>query len=121
MDVTDFNDAFLDSTYLKLDEGALAFIFTSDRVKAATALSTEDANRLVREHHAALVKMYGDTTRRILIEPFYIELFEELAAQPDEVAYAFINLALRRVEDEQVEAARVAEVKKYQAKRKPKA
>ncbi|MCA8914758.1 MAG: hypothetical protein KDB90_05040 [Planctomycetes bacterium] len=121
MEATDFNDAFLDSTYLKLDEGALSFIFTPARVKAATALSIDEAGKLVKANHAALVKIYGDTTKRILIEPFYIELFEELAEQPDEVAYAFINLALRRVEDDEVEAARVTEVKKYQAKRKPKA
>ncbi|MCB9896019.1 MAG: hypothetical protein H6839_16415 [Planctomycetes bacterium] len=121
MEATDFNDAFLDSTYLKLDEGALSFIFTPARVKAATALSVEQANLLVQDNHDALVKIYGDTTKRILIEPFYMELFEELAEQPDDVAFAFINLALRRVEDERVEAARVAEVKKYQAKRKPKA
>jgi len=121
MDQTDFNDAFLDSTYLKLDKGALSFIFTPERVEAALKLSVDGAGALVKKHHAELVKTYGDTTRRILIEPFYMELFEELAEKPDEVAHAFINLAMRRVEDPEIEAARIAEVKKYQAKRKPKA
>jgi hypothetical protein len=121
MDVTDFNDAFLDSTYLKLDQGALSFIFTAERVKAAEALSVQQANELLRKHHAELVRLYGNTTRRILVEAFYNDLFEELSELPDEVAWAFINLALRRIEDPEVEGARVAEVKKYQAKRKPKA
>ena len=149
MDTTDFNDAFLDSTYLKLDEGALSFIFTPARVKAATAQSVDEADALLKKHQAPsspfgssgagdliqlalsgalstgggteVRKIYGDTTKRILIEAFYIELFEELAEQPDEVAYAFINLCLRRIEDPVVEEARVAEVRKYQAKRKPKA
>ncbi|MCB9932371.1 MAG: hypothetical protein H6841_03015 [Planctomycetes bacterium] len=121
MDVSDFNDAFLDSTYLKLDQGALSFIFTAERVKAAQGLGVDAANALLQKHHAELVRLYGDTTRRILVEAFYNDLFEELADLPDEVAWTFINLALRRIEDAQVEAARVAEVKKYQAKRKPKA
>jgi hypothetical protein len=120
MDADDFNDAFLDSTYLKLDKGALSFIFTPQRVEAALKLSVDQANALVKKHQAELVKTYGDTTKRILIEAFYMELFEDLSTKADEVAYAFINLAMRRVEDPEVEAARIAEVKKYQAKRKPK-
>jgi hypothetical protein len=121
MDGTDFNDAFLDSTYLKLDKGALSFIFTPARVDAALKLSVQQAQSLVNEHRDELARIYGDTAKRILNEPFYMELFEELSDQPDEIAHAFINLCMRRVADETVEAARVAEVRKYQAKRKPKA
>jgi hypothetical protein len=121
MEAGDFNDAFLDSTYLKLDRGALSFIFTPERVDAALKLSVDQASALMKKHHAALVKIYGDTTRRILIEAFYMELFEDLSNEPDEVAHAFINLCMRRIEDPEIEAARVAEVRKYQAKRKPKA
>lgn len=119
MEPTDFNDAFLDSTYLKLDEGALAFIFTRPVVQAAQALSVEQAQAYLKKHHATLVSLYGSTTRRILMEAFYTDLFEELSVMDPEVVAAFINLALRRIEDEQVEAARVAEVQKYQARRKP--
>ena len=120
METTDFNDAFLDSTYLKLDEGALSFIFTKERVAAAQALSVDEANALLQKHHAELVKLYGDTTKRILLDAFYNDLFEELSAREDEIAFAFINLALRRIEDEEVEGARVSEVKKYQARLKKK-
>jgi hypothetical protein len=121
MEGTDFNDAFLDSTYLKLDRGALSFIFTPQRVEAALKLSVPQAQALVHANREELARIYGDTAKRILNEPFYMELFEELSDRPDEIAYAFINLCMRRVEDEAVEAARVAEVRKYQAKRKPKA
>jgi hypothetical protein len=121
MDATDFNDAFLDSTYLKLDKGALSFIFTPERVDAALKLSVPAAAALVKGNRETLAGIYGDTAKRILNEPFYMELFEELSEQPDDIAFAFINLCMRRVEDETVEAARVAEVRKYQAKRKPKA
>lgn len=120
MDTTDFNDAFLDSTYLKLDEGALAFIFTKEKVEAAQKLSVDEANALLQKHHGELVRIYGDATKRILLDAFYHELFEDLIARDDEVVYAFINLALRRIEDPEVEGARVAEVKKYQARMKKK-
>ena len=120
MTTTDFNDAFLDSTYLKLDEGALAFIFSKERVEAAQQLSVEEANALLQKHHAELIRLYGETTKRIFIDAFYHDLFEDLSDRDDEVAHVFINLALGRIEDAEVEGARVAEVKKYQARMKKK-
>lgn len=119
MATADFTDAFLDSQYLKLDEGALAFIFSKDRVEAAKALDEADAQALLETHHEQLVRLYGDVTRRILKDAFYMKLFEELSELEDDVAYAFINLALRRIGDEKVEAARVKAVQDYQAKRPP--
>jgi len=116
----DFEDAFLDSTYLKLDEGALAFIFTKQRVEAAKGISPEEAKTLLGKHHAELVRIYGETTKRILMDAFWHDLFEDLFEREDEVVFAFINLALGRISDEAVEAARVAEVKKYQARLKKK-
>lgn len=118
MDADEFTDAFLDSQYLRLTDGALAFIFTKPRVQAAQALSVAEANALLQKHHAQLVKIYGDTTRRILGDAYYMNLFEQLFELDDEVAFAFINLALRRVEDPQIEAARVQAVTEYQRKRK---
>ena len=118
MEADDFTDAFLDSQYLRLTEGALAFIFTKPRVQKAQALSPEQAGALLQKHHAQLVKIYGDVTKRILADAFYMKMFEELYDLPDEVAFAFINLALRRIEDTQVEAARVQAVTEYQRKRK---
>jgi hypothetical protein len=119
MATADFTDAFLDSQYLKLDEGALAFIFSKDRVEAAKALDEAGAQALLETHHEHLVRLYGDVTRRILKDAFYMKLFEELSELEDEVAYAFINLALRRIGDERVEAARVKAVQDFQAKRPP--
>lgn len=116
----DFDDAFLDSTYLKLDDGALAFIFTKERVEAATAISPEEASALLDKHQDELVRIYGETTKRILMDAFWHDLFEDLFEREDEVVFAFINLALGRITDEKVEAARVAEVKKYQARLKKK-
>ncbi len=118
---TNFTDAFLDSQYLKLDEGALAFIFSRDRVQTARAAKDADLTQWLQKHHAALVDLYGTVTRRILKDAFYDNLFEELSELPDEVATVFINLALRRIQDADVEAARVKAVQEYQAKRKPKA
>lgn len=119
MSVADFTDAFLDSQYLKLDEGALAFIFSRERVEAAKAVTPVQAQELLAAHHAELVRLYGDVTKRILKDAFYMKLFEELSELPDEVAFAFINLALRRISDERVEAARVKAVQDFQAKRPP--
>ena len=116
--MSDFEDAFLDSEYLKLDEGALAFIFTKERVEAAKALSAEDASARLAKHHEELVRLYGEATKRILMDAFWHDLFEDLADREEDVMFAFINLALGRIEDEEVEAARVAEVKKYQARLK---
>ncbi|MBX3472812.1 MAG: hypothetical protein KF754_00310 [Planctomycetes bacterium] len=116
-----FTDAFLDSQYLKLDEGALAFIFTRERVNAARALGADQAAAYLARHHDKLVRLYGDVTRRILKDAFYDSLFEQLSELEDEIAFAFINLCLRRIQDEAVEAARVQAVQEYQAKRKPKA
>lgn len=118
--MADFEDAFLDSTYLKLDEGALAFIFTKERVDAAKALSIEDARARLQKHHEELVRLYGETTKRILMDAFWHDLFEDLAEREQDVVFAFINLALGRIEDQEVEAARVEEVKKYQARLKKK-
>lgn len=118
----DFTDAFLDSQYLKLDQGALSFIFTEARVNAALEMPPAKAREALKRHHAELVGLYGDVTKRILKDAFYMGLFEELSELEDEVAYTFINLALRRIEDPEVEAARVKAVQEYQAKRtKPKA
>lgn len=114
-----FTDAFLDSQYLKLDEGALAFIFTRDRVQAAQQVSVDQARAWLDAHRPALVRLYGEVTRRILKEPFYDALFEQLSELDDEVAFTFINLCLRRIEDAEVEQARVAAVQEYQARRKP--
>jgi hypothetical protein len=118
--MSDFEDAFLDSTYLKLDEGALAFIFTKERVEAAKGLSVEEARERLASHHEELVRLYGETTKRILMDAFWHDLFEDLAEREEDVVFAFINLALGRIEDAEVEAARVAEVKKYQARLKKK-
>lgn len=118
--MSDFEDAFLDSTYLKLDEGALAFIFTKERVQAAQALSVEDAQARLAKHHEEMVRLYGETTKRILMDAFWHDLFEDLSDREEDVVYAFINLALGRISDDEVEAARVAEVKKYQARLKKK-
>ncbi|MCC6572173.1 MAG: hypothetical protein IT462_00145 [Planctomycetes bacterium] len=114
----DFVDAFLDSTYLKLDEGALAFIFTKERVKQAQALPLEKAKALVAANRDELAKIYSGVARRILKDAFYMNLFVELAELPDDIAFAFMNLCLRRVEDEQVEAARREVVSKIAAQRK---
>lgn len=116
----EFTDAFLDSQYLKLDEGALSFIFTRERVDAAKLVSVDQARGFLKQHHDALVGLYGTVTKRILKDAFYMELFEELSELDDEVAFAFINLCLRRIEDPAVEQARVKAVQEYQAKRKPK-
>ena len=113
-----FTDAFLDSEYLKLDEGALAFIFTRGRIEAAKALSEEEALALVDANRETLVKLYARATERILREAFYMDLFEELSELEDGIAFAFMNLALGRVQDAEVEAARVKVVAAYQAKRK---
>ncbi len=118
MEAPDFNDAFLDTQYLKLDEGALGFIFTRERVAKALALSAPDAKRMLADNHGALVDLMAVTTRRILHEAFYTRLFEDLSALPDEQAYPFIHLALRRLDDPEVEAARVKVVKAFQDKRK---
>lgn len=120
MQSQEFTDAFLDSQYLKLDEGALAFIFTRERVNAAKAVSVETARQYLARHHGQLVGLYGTVTRRILKDAFYMDMFEQLAELDDEVAFAFINLCLRRTEDPEVEQARVKAVQEYQAKRKPK-
>lgn len=121
MDHSEFTDAFLDREYLKLnDEGTLNFIFTKERVQRAKELPVDEAEALLQKHHDALVEIYRDTTKRILIEAFYTELFEELADKDDEVALAFINLVLGRVRDEEAEKARVEEVRKFQAKRQKK-
>lgn len=114
----DFADAFLDSTYLKLDEGALAFIFTRQRVEKASQLTTAEAAALVATHRDELVRLYAGTARRILKDAFYMQLYEELAELDDELAFAFINLCLRRVEDETIEAARRDVVVKIAASRK---
>ncbi len=114
----DFADAFLDSTYLKLDEGALAFIFTRQRVEKASQLSTAEAAALVAAHRDELARLYAGTARRILKDAFYMQLYEELAELDDELAFAFINLCLRRVEDETIEAARRDVVVKIAASRK---
>lgn len=119
MATADFTDAFLDSQYLKLDEGALAFIFSRERVDAAKAMKPERASELLASHRDELVRLYGDVTRRILKDAFYMKLFEELSELEDDVAFAFINLALRRISDEQVEAARVKVVQEFQAKKPP--
>lgn len=115
-----FTDAFLDSQYLKLDEGALSFIFTRERVDAAKLVSVDEAVKMLARHHDHLVRLYGTVTKRILKDAFYMDLFEELSGLDDEVAYSFINLCLRRVQDAAVEQARVKAVTEYQAKRKPK-
>lgn len=121
MDHSDFTDAFLDREYLKLDdEGPLNFIFGKNRVRAAKELPVDEAEALLQKHHQTMVDLYRDTTKRILMEAFYIELFEELADHDDEVAFAFINLVTGRVNDKEAELARVDEVKKYQARRKKK-
>ncbi|MBZ0136861.1 MAG: hypothetical protein K8I27_10850 [Planctomycetes bacterium] len=116
----EFEDAFLDSTYLKLDEGALAFIFTKERVQAALGISGGEAQALLDKHRDEMVRIYGETTKRILMDAFWHDLFEDLFEREDEVVFAFINLALGRIKDKDVEAARVAEVKKYQARLKKK-
>ena len=118
MEPEQFNDAFLDTEYLKLDEGALRFIFTPDRVDAALACPEADVRRMLADHHAQVVELFAATTRRILQEAFYMKLFEDLSGLQDHLAYPFIHLALRRIEDAEVEAARVAVVKAFQAKRK---
>ena len=119
MAAADFTDAFLDSQYLKLDEGALAFIFSRERVEAAKAVDTARAKQMLAAHRDELVRLYGDVTRRILKDAYYMKLFEELSGLDDEIALAFINLALRRISDEKVEAARVKAVQDFQAKRPP--
>lgn len=116
MEPETFNDAFLDSQYLKLDEGALGFIFTRERL--AKALTAGNVAGMLRDNHAALVDLMGETTRRILHEAFYTRLFEDLSALPDELAFPFIHLALRKLEDPDVEAARVRVVRAFQEKRK---
>ncbi len=120
MDNSEFTDAFLDREYLKLDEGALSFIFTRERVEQATGLSVDDAHALLQKHHDEMVALWRDTTKRILMDAFYTELFEELAGKDDDIAFAFINLALGRIQDEQAEAARVEEVSRFQARRRKK-
>ncbi len=115
-----FTDAFLDSQYLKLDEGALAFVFTRDRVEAAKQVSVEDAQQMLARNHDRMIRLYGTVTKRILKDAFYMDMFEELSELDDEVAFAFINLCLRRITDAKVEEARVNAVQEYQAKRKPK-
>lgn len=113
-----FNDAFLDREYLKLDEGSLGFIFTEERLAVALAVSQREVSAMLRENHGRIVALYADTTKRILHEAFYTALFEELAALPDAIAFPFIHLALGRIEDAEVEAARVKVVKEFQSKRK---
>jgi hypothetical protein len=110
-------DLHLDSQYLKLDEGALSFIFSRALVEKAKALGVQEAQALVRAHHAKLVEMMGTVTARILKDAFYTDLFEQLARQPEDLSLAFVNLALRRVEDEAVEAARAGAVAAYLKKR----
>ena len=116
----DFIDAFLDSQYLKLDRGALDFIFTRERVERAMVVNEADVTALVETRRDELAAVYADTARRILVEPFYIKLFEALAELEDDLAVPFINLALGRVTDDEVEAARVAVVKEFQSKLKRK-
>jgi hypothetical protein len=118
MEPAEFNDAFLDTEYLKLDEGALGFIFTPERLEKALACPQPDVLAMLQANHAEVVELFANTTKRILHEAFYMKLFEDLTALPDELAYPFIHLALRRVEDAEVEAARVAVVRAFQAKRK---
>lgn len=118
MEASDFNDAFLDTQYLKLDEGALGFIFTRERLAKALAVPAPEVKRMLADNHSALVDLMAVTTRRILHEAFYTQLFEDLAALPDEKAYPFIHLALRKLDDAEVEAARVKVVKAFQEKRK---
>src|SRR5690606_27537170 len=101
MEAEEFNDAFLDTEYLKLDEGALGFIFTQERLEKALAVPQSEVQAMLQQHHAEVVELVANTTRRILHEAFYIKLFEDLTALPDELAYPFIHLALRRVEDAQ--------------------
>jgi hypothetical protein len=118
MEPEQFNDAFLDTEYLKLDEGALRFIFTPERVEAALACPPAQVQQMLTDHHAQIVELFAATTRRILHEAFYMKLFEDLSSLQDHLAYPFIHLALRRIEDAEVESARVAVVKAYQARRK---
>jgi hypothetical protein len=117
MSQEEFNDAWLDTEYLKLDEGVLAFVFTRERLDRALALSPDEARKMLEEHHDKLVAMYARTTHRILHDEFYTELFEELAEQPDEVVFPFVHLALHNISDAEAEAARVEVVKKFQSKR----
>jgi lipoate-protein ligase A len=115
-----FNDAWLDTQYLKLDEGVLAFVFTRERLDRALEVPPEQAAEMLKQRHDQLVSLYARTTHRILHDEFYTELFEELADLPDDVVIPFVHLALRNIEDEQVEAARVEVVAKFQSKRKKK-
>lgn len=119
MDPTGFTDAFLDSQYLRLDEGSLGFIFTPQRVRQAAQVPATELEPLLAANRAEMARLYGDVTRRILKDAFYDRLFEELAELPEDHATLFINLALRRIQDSDVEAARVSAVREYQARRKP--
>ena len=119
MNETAFVDAFLDQQYLKLDERALGFIFGPERLAAATSLPVAEAKALLAAHREQVLEIVVDTARRILRDTFYDRLFEELAALPGPVAGAFINLALGRVEDAGIEAARAETVKRIQESRRP--
>jgi hypothetical protein len=119
MEPTDFSDAFLDTEFLKLDEGALGFIFTRERLAGALDVEKPQVQAMLRENHAEVVDLFANTTRRILNEAFYMKLFDDLSALPDELAVPFIHLALRKIEDSEVESARVKVVREFQSKRKP--
>jgi hypothetical protein len=116
-----FHDAWLDTEYLKLDEGALGFVFTRQRLEAALAVEPERVREMLEAKRDELAALYARVTHRILHDEFYTELFEELAELPDEMVFPFIHLVLGRVSDETIEAARVEVVRKFQEKRKRKA
>jgi hypothetical protein len=119
MNEESFHDAFLDSEYLKLDEGALGFIFTQQRLERALECGDDDVRAMINARRPELVSLVAETAGRILREAFYTRLFEELSELPDELAIPFIHLALRRVTDPEIEAARAQVVREYQARRKP--
>ncbi|MHC4839380.1 MAG: hypothetical protein ACYTDT_00255 [Planctomycetota bacterium] len=117
MPAEELKNAFLDRQLLRLDEGALSFVFGKERVEQAQALSKEEAEALVKSRKEDVKDLMVDVSRRIVIETFYDKLFEELAEVEADLAKGFIALALNVVHDEDIEAARAKAVSEASTKR----
>ncbi|MEE9312002.1 MAG: hypothetical protein V3V10_06255 [Planctomycetota bacterium] len=110
MSAEELKNAFLDRQLLRLDEGALSFVFGRERVEQTQAMSEQEAQELVKKNHSGLKELMAETGRRIVTETFYDKLFEELAEIEPELAKGFIALALNIAHDAEIEQARAEAV-----------
>lgn len=112
MTTEELKNAFLDRQLLKLDEGALAFVFGRELVDAAKSIPEDDASKLILSRKKDLTGLMVHVSSSIVKETFYDKLFEELAETEEELAHGFIRLALTLSYDEDIEAARALAVSK---------